>query len=278
MVTQLLGYLFFIIMSNQSVAEKWKEALKDTGYEHGKLKEGDCRKLRRLSRVWRRIFRFIRLEPNQAIKVFEAGCGGAKHLIPFALNGAKCVGLDFSPEVLKRAQAYVDEVEKVCGEKLNIKLLEGDFLNCQPPDHNSYDIVFHSGVIEHFLDDAERLTFVKNMFALARPGGYVVSIVPSGTHPLRERMKNLKLGGYGIPEIDYNPKNMSEELKKCGGKNIVILPHNIFGYLLIDNTGGLKKKIQKVAFYFFQLVPISLLPYEFAVRHAGTLIGIACKK
>lgn len=264
-------------MANQSVAEKWKEALKDTGYEHDELGEGDCKKLRRFSRVWRRIFRFTKLKPNESLSVFEAGCGGAKHLIPFALSGAKCTGLDFSPEVLKRAQAYINEVEKFCGQKLNIELTEGDFLNYKSTDPNSYDLVFHSGVIEHFLDDAERLTFLKNMFTLARPGSYVISIVPSGTHPLRRRMKNEKLGGYGISEIDYNPENMREEFERCGGKDIQILPHNIFGYLLVLDSTGIKKIIQKLFFYFFQLIPVVFLPYNFAVRHSGTLIGIAKK-
>src|SRR3989344_2276405 len=184
-------------MSNKSVAEKWEEALKDAGYEHGVLQRSDCAKLKKFSRVWRRIFKFTKLKPGQTVSIFEAGCGGAKHLIPFALNGAKCAGLDFSPEVLKRAQAYTDEVEKFCGHKLNIKLIEGDFLNYKPVDPGSYDVVFHSGVIEHFLSDSERITFLENMFVLAKPGGYVISIVPSGTHPLRARMKSEKLGGYG---------------------------------------------------------------------------------
>jgi len=138
-------------------------------------------------------------------------------------------------------------------------------------------VVFHSGVIEHFLSDSERITFLENMFVLAKPGGYVISIVPSGTHPLRARMKSEKLGGYGIPEVDYNPENMREEFVKCGGGDIKILPHNIFGYILSDNSAGLRKILQKALFYFFQLLPISLLPQKFAVRHAGTLIGIARK-
>lgn len=263
-------------MDNQSVAEQWKDALKDTGYEHSAISKNDCAKLKRFGRVWRRILRYAKLSPC-GLKIFEAGCGGAKHLIPFALHGARCTGLDFSPEVLKRAQAYINEVEKVCGRELNIKLVEGNFLTYKPTVSDSCNLVFHSGVIEHFLDDKERLTFLQNMFALANLGGYIVSIVPSGAHPLRAKMKDLKLGGYGIPEVDYSPSSIQKEFEKCGAKDVRVLPHNIFGYLLIDNSTGIKKILQKLFFYFFQLIPILFLPKNFAVRHAGTLIGIARK-
>lgn len=264
-------------MSNQSVAEKWRDALKNAGYEHGNLSKNELEKLGKFSRVWRRIFKFTDLKINSKIGVFEAGCGGAKHLVPFALRGVRCVGLDFSPEVLKRAEHFVSEAGKLYGRKINLTLIEGDFLNYKSADSDSYDLVFHSGVIEHFLEDVDRLNFLKNMFSLAKSGGYVVSIVPSGTHPIREKMKRLKLGGYGIPEIDYTPALMKSEFSRLAACDIKILPHNLFGYLLIDDLRGARKIIGRLFFYFFQIIPVSLLPYNFAVRHAGTLIGIAKK-
>lgn len=263
-------------MANDNVAEQWREALKDEGYEHRAISDGDCAKLEKFSRVWRRILRQTGLRPV-VLKVFEAGCGGGKHIVPFAFHGAACAGLDFSPEVLERAKLYIEEVKKTCRKHFDVELIHDNFLKYKPLRPGTYDIVFHAGVIEHFFDDEERLIFLKNMFNLTKSGGYAVSIVPSGMHPLREKMKNLKLGGYEIPEIDYTPFLMREEFAKCGGKDIKVLPHNIFGYLIIDNSTGLKKFIQKLFFYFFQLLPVSLLPYNFAVRHAGTLIGIARK-
>lgn len=264
-------------MSKQTIAEKWKEALKNNGYEHEALRRGDCKRLKKYFRIWRRIFKVIKLNSYKTLSVFEVGCGGAKHLIPFALHGARCFGLDFSPEVLKRAQTYIDEVNKICGQDLKIELKEGDFLNYKSINSEGYDIVFHSGVIEHFLDDDERLNFLKNMIMITKSGGYAISIVPSGTHPIREKMKRLKLGGYGIPEIDYTPVIMREEFARCGANDVKILPHNIFGYYLIDNSRGVKKIAQKLFYYLFQIIPVGIIPYNFAVRHAGALIGIAKK-
>lgn len=262
---------------NKSVAEKWQEALRESGYEHETLREGDYVRLKKFPRVWCRVFRALGLKPEELRRVFEAGCGGGKHLVPFALSGVECTGLDFSREVLARAGQYVDEVRALCKVSLDVNFIKNDFLTYKPEKTAIYDLVFHVGVIEHFCDDAERLTFLKNMFNLARHGGYVVSIVPSGTHPLRLKMKELKLGGYGIPEVDYTPDNMREELVNCGGMNVKVLPHNIFGYLLIDNSCGIVKFLQKLFFYSFQLIPAGFLPYNFAVRHAGALIGIARK-
>ena len=136
-------------------------------------------------------------------------------------------------------------------------------------------VVAIAGVL--YVGQENKIQTLQKMFALAKPGGYVVSMVPSGTHPIRQKMKKLGLGGYGIAEIDYTPEIMAREFKACGSADYMALPHNVFGYLLIDDAKGLVKLGQKLLYYVVQIIPPRFLPYDFAVRHASTLIGIAKK-
>lgn len=261
------------------ISDKWRTGLEKTGYEHHVSDKRECEKLRRFSRVWRRVFKQIKLSPflGNNSNIFEVGCGGGKHLMMFALNGWKCVGLDCSREVLERAKNYMREASDICKKNLDVNLICEDFLDYNPPGNLKFDVVFQVGVLEHFLDESERLAFLKKMFVLLKPGGYMISIVPSGVHPIRQKMKQLKLGGYDIPEIDYTPSLMKTELEKFDYQKIEVLPHNIFGYFLIDNRGGFLRTAMKIFYYLFQIIPVGILPYNFAARHASILISIAEK-
>ncbi len=257
----------------KQVGERWKKAYIDGDYEFHVNKKNNCDKYKKTSRVWKKIFSLIGIKNGQGKQAFEVGCGESKQCIILAFNSWQCTGIDVSMCALERAKNYIDEILKFCKKKLEIKLICQDFFDYKIS--KCFDLVFHVGVLEHFLDDRERLLALKKMFDLTRPGGHVVSIVPSGIHPLREKSKKFGLGGYSIPEIDYNPVIMRLEFEKCGGKDIVVLPHNMFGYLLIDNATTFKKIINKLIYYFFQLIPISFYPRDFAFRHAYSLIGIA---
>lgn len=262
-----------------TVADKWIKGLHEAGYEHHVFSPAQCEKLRKFSRIWKRILRHLPLEPEISLSVFEFGCGGGKQLVMFALNGWRCVGLDCSESVLLRAKNYINEVVEISHKKLDVGFICADFLSYQPPPLSSYDVVFHVGVLEHFLNEEERLLALKKMFELAKPGGYVISIVPSGVHPLRSRMRTEGLGGYDIPEIDYTPMLMNEEFKKMEASEPKIFAHNLFGYLLIDTAQNkITRLIKKIFFYFLQLIPPSFLTEQFSNRHGTTLVGIARKK
>ena len=158
---------------------------------------------------------------------------------------------------------------------INIRLVVGDFLRYSTDE--LYDISFHVGVLEHFLDDDTRLTALAKMFELTKLNGHVIHIVPNGVHPLRHEMRQSGLGGYKVPEVDYDCNKLFAELELCGGKNIKILPHNIFSYVLLKHGNFISNMLKKIFYYCWQIIPPSLLPREFACKHAGTLIGIAKK-
>lgn len=265
----------------KTVTEKWVKGLEKGGYEHHVGGIWQRLKIKRFSRVWRVIFNSLNygfMDVGGKKSCLEVGCGGGKHLASFAANGWKCVGLDCSKEVIERAKIYLDEVKGFCECEINAKVIAADFFNYSLEPGENYDLVFHVGVLEHFIDDKERQIFLDKMFFLAKPGGYVISIVPSGVHLLRERMRKERLGGYDIPEIDYSPEIISFEFKASGAKNISVIPHNLFNYLIMDNDYPRMEKFFRKAFYYlFQFLPKILFTEKFLFRHSTTLVGIAQK-
>jgi SAM-dependent methyltransferase len=266
------------MMEDRDVAQKWVQELRDGGYEHHVRERKDCRQLE-LSRVWKRIFKATQLSGSGQLRVLEVGCGGGLHLAKLATLGCECIGIDVSKEVLARAENYFSEIQGVCGLKLNIKLLAGDFYDLDQTELGGRcDLVFNFGVIEHILDDSARLMFLKKKYELTKDGGYIVSMVPNGCHPLRNKMKSMNLGGYNIPEIDYDRHLMEEEFKAIGAKQITIFPHDLFAYLLLEKKNLCIDGLKKLIYLSMQVVPWAFLPQDFGYRHAGSLIGIGRKK
>jgi SAM-dependent methyltransferase len=260
-----------------TVSQRWVEELRETGYEYHIRAPKDCRQLE-LSRVWKRIFNATQLPQSGKLKILEVGCGGGIQLAKLAALGCECVGIDVSREVLARAENYFREIRSVCGRELAITLLAGDFYDLDRTElGGGFDLVFNFGVVEHILDDSARLRFLKKKYELTREGGYIVSMVPNGSHPLRKKMKSLNLGGYNIPEIDYDQHLMAEEFKAIGAKQIMILPHNLFIYLLMEKRNLWLEGLKKLIYLGMQVVPHALLPQDFCYRHAGSLIGIGRK-
>ena len=262
---------------DKNVSQRWVRELRDEGYEYHVRERKDCRQLG-LSRVWKKIFKVTQLSPSKKLRVLEVGCGGGLQLAKLAALGCACTGIDVSREVLARAENYFSEIHAVCGQKLDIKLLLGDFYDLDRTElGGGFDLVFNFGVIEHILDDSARLTFLKKKYELTKDGGYIVSMVPNGCHPLRSKMKSMNLGGYNIPEIDYDQHLMEEELKSIGAKQVIILPHNLFVYLLMEQKNLFIDWSTKLIYLGMQIVPWAVWPENFCYRHAGSLIGIGRK-
>lgn len=256
-----------------AVAQKWID--NGAKYDFYVKDMRDFEGLTKVSRTWQRIFPEIGGEAGAGRSAFEFGCGGGQHLAMLSRRGWKVTGIDCIGAVLKEAERFFEESRKVSGLPLAAKFIEGDFMEFTTAE--KFDLVFHNGVLEHFLDDNERMEAIKRMFNITKPGGYVVSMIPSGMHPLREKFKREGLGGYGVPEIDYTDAIMAEEFKKMGVREMTILPHNIFGYLLADTGGTFSRLAKKIFYYAFQLIPSELLSRRFAFDHCGSLIGVAQK-
>ena len=262
--------------SDTSVTEQWRAELRDTGYETPRVGARDCARMLLLSRVWRRVLRHTALGRSHDVTALEFGVGGGDQLVPLYMRGWQCVGVDCSADVVRRAEEYVRRVEARCRPKGAINFVVADFLEF-PVAGKGFDIVFQFGVLEHFLDDAERSSYLGKMFEQTRPGGWVVSYVPNGLHPARRRQKEQHLGGYNIPEIDYTAASAASELIGCRGEAVTVLPHNLFGYLLLTQDSGLHNRLRRMAYLLAQTPLSLLLPRQVKERHAYWLLCFARK-
>jgi len=259
------------------VAEDWRRTFKKVGgYEPVPVGRLTALRFAVLSRAWRRILRRTGFSAFAPIRALDVGCAGGYQCVRLSANGWHCVGLDASPDVIRHARQFARNVRSVMRPRGTMRFVVGDFFKYRPPARG-FDLVFHVGVVEHFLDRRERLAFLKRMFAAARPGGYVMSMVPNGQHVLRRKMRRHGLGGYIVPEIDYSADLVEREMKACGAVDVTVLHHNVFGYLRIKDSHGLVRAAELALYALLQLFPWRIMPRRFLDRRAFWLIGIGRK-
>ncbi len=116
---------------------------------------------------------FLRTLPRlvpAAHLVLEAGCGRAGVLGQMLASGrwSRAVGLDLSGEALALASR---------ARPPTLDLVQADLFRLPFPD-GTFDLVYNSGVIEHF-DDGRIEAALRGMVAAARPGGQVLAVVPN---------------------------------------------------------------------------------------------------
>ncbi|MEK7476861.1 MAG: methyltransferase domain-containing protein [Candidatus Coatesbacteria bacterium] len=259
-----------------SAAARWRRALKSGGYDAPPVTRLTGLRFAVLSRAWRRILRHTGLGRTGAVRALEVGCAGGQQCIRLFANGWHCVGLDLSPEVIGRARLYARRVKQVLAPRGSMRFVVGDFMTWRPPARR-FDLVFHVGVLEHFLDRRRRLAFLRRMFLMARPGGWVMSMVPNGLHVMRAEQRRKGLGGYNVPEIDYSSRLVAREMEQCGAAHVEVLHHNVFGYLRIKPSRGLMKPARLAAYGLLQAFPWRVMPRAFLDRHAYWLIGLGRK-
>ena len=224
---------------------------------------------------WRDILKKTKL--NKGDSVFEIGFGGGKQLIHLALVGMQVSGIECSPIATQNAMNNIAYFQKKYDKQLGINLFEGDFERFVP--QKCYQMCYSVGVAEHYLDAKERIAFYKKQHEILVSGGKIVVYVPSGTHSRRALMREKKLGGYNIPEIDYTVKSMTDDLLESGFRNIKVYPVHLYSYLLDTYTSrSTMSKVCAISMYIlFNKCLYRLLSENFKEKHAYTLIGIGEK-
>ncbi|MCZ6721552.1 MAG: class I SAM-dependent methyltransferase [Proteobacteria bacterium] len=257
-------------------AEQWSINLTAGGYEHRCQDKDDLKQIKRLGSAWRRILGATRLAPPAS--AFEIGCGGARNLAKLALNGFSVGGIDLSRAVLARAKQFIAEVESVSDVRLNIELVKDDFFNFQ--SEKRYDLVYHYGVVEHYLDPERRAEFWRKALELTVAGGWIASVVPCGQHLMRPMTRERELLGYRheLAEIDYSCSSHAEELERAGMVNIRALPHSYFFFLSDHPNQAVRKVLYPTIFVIGNvLLPWLPLPSSVAEKLAHTLIVVGQK-
>ncbi|MBF0280935.1 MAG: class I SAM-dependent methyltransferase, partial [SAR324 cluster bacterium] len=246
--------------------------LEQGGYEHHCFSENEIGQHKKLGRVWKKIIKLTEIEPPA--RLFELGCGGGIHLAKLALNGFEVHGIDVSDTVAEKAQNYLHEINTFQTIKASLEVADV----FEYSGSEIYQMSFHFGVIEHFLESSDRLKIWQILYDLTLPGGWIVSVVPCGQHFMREMMRNQRLGGYNIPEIDYSCSFHHEEFNQINLTSISTIPHNYFSFLSAHPFPLISKVLHPL---FFAVGNLSLpyLPISNAIKEhfAGSLIVVGQK-
>lgn len=107
--------------------------------------------------------------------ILEVGAGSGRDSAELARRGATVYVLDYAEGSLKivnglRIRENLDS---------NLHLIRGDAFRAPFPD-NTFDLVFHQGLAEHF---TKPLPLLKENFRIVKPGGHCLCDVPQTIHP-----------------------------------------------------------------------------------------------
>jgi SAM-dependent methyltransferase len=140
--------------------------------------------------------------------VMEVGAATARDSVTLAENGAVAVALDYSHEALRLAR------EAAVRKGASLLLVCGDAL-ALPFKDNSFDLVFHQGVLEHFRDPAPLLN--ENVRVLKRSGQVLVD-VPQTMHVYTVIKKVLILfnAWFAGWETQFTPGKLAGLLREVG--------------------------------------------------------------
>jgi SAM-dependent methyltransferase len=156
---------------------------------------------------------YARLAPGS--RVLEAGCGSGKFSLCFAMLGCEVTALDYSAAALANLSEARRRLEPALG-RLRLRLVQGD-LERLGLAAGRFDLVINEGVVEHWLEGAERQRVLGAMARAARRGGVVAVIVPNGRHPFMDRWLQHHPGLLSAPPmVRYGPALLAEDLSSAG--------------------------------------------------------------
>lgn len=157
-------------------------------------------------KLWEAIARFI----PERTRTLEIGSGpGAITALLAKLRGCRSIGLDISEEAVRYAQGLA----RFIGSKA--EFVRGDAFRL-PFSDNSFDVVFSTGVIEHW---PEKQTFssVKEHARVVKPGGLVIISVPNLLNlPLTYHKIRTGKRFHAYPERSYTIWGLRSLVRKAG--------------------------------------------------------------
>ncbi len=178
------------------------------------------------------------------LKWLEAGAGSGKISAKLAKMGANVTLIDYSPAAVElQKRVFIEE---------NI---EGSFalgnIRNTPYDNHTFDIVWSSGVLEHF-DLDEQVSILKEFKRITKPCGLIITIVPYAGSPFyllgkwwAERTGSWQYG-YEVPVL-----SLQEHAKVLGLESVreyTIASKESLAFLSqIPGSGNIQNALQLTA-------------------------------
>ena len=167
---------------------------------------------------------------KQNSKMVEIGCGGASLSVSIAHKIDSYTGIDYSEEAITLAKKNTNNMN-------NVKIIYQNALNLDPGLLGKFDVVWSSGLVEHFPTYGP---IIEAHYKLAAPGGVVLISVPYkySYHTIWYKLTRPKPFRRFWPWENTNAKFLTKnDLLEVGKKlspsaKIKFLPPKPIGFLL----------------------------------------------
>ncbi len=201
------------------------------------------------------------IEDMNRMKIIEAGSGSGRNSLKLAKKGAEVTLLDNSLNTLKRTKVYYSQ------QSVTANFIQGDIFH-MPLSDNSFDLVWNSGVIEHWSGE-EQVNCLKEMIRVCKENGLVVTLSPyagSVVHRLGKWLL-LKLGKYSYVD-EINIQSLEYPATKAGGS--LVQDEYSIGFIVL--FVGLFLQLRLLPFGKIFMIPFRILNSFFAYLDS-TYIG-----
>lgn len=202
--------------SQDVIGTAWEKHLGDKSY--GSIEE-DARFLGRFraSPYIRIILQYAKLAPGSLI--LEPGCGSGKFGISLASLGHRTIALDYVASVLHGIQATERRLRGQWSGRFSA-YCQGSIEHL-PFREEAFDLVLNEGVVEHWLEDEDRLAVLQEMVRVTKAGGVMAVLVPNGVHPLIHKWEKQLEGLQKTPPmIYYGADRLRRELIEAGLQDV----------------------------------------------------------
>ena len=117
----------------------------------------------------------------KGLRILDAGAGTGLNSIAAARQEARVTLMDIAPEALAIARKYYEE------QDLSADYVEGSIFE-MPFADETFDVVWNTGVLEHFQEDTRKVA-VAEMFRVLKKGGTILTLNPNFNAPVYRAMK-----------------------------------------------------------------------------------------
>jgi SAM-dependent methyltransferase len=198
-------------LKGDEVGEAWQRHIEKQSYGSA----GDTRALNkfRASPYIQTIVQYAQLKSNSLI--LEPGCGSGKFSLALASCGHRVIALDYVDKILTDIRQTEFRLDDTWPGRI-WHYTQGS-LERLPFQDDTFDLILNEGVVEHWLDDAERLFVLSEMARVTKPGGVVAVFVPNGAHPLIDSWDNRLEAIQNTPPMTYyDTSRLGRELQAAG--------------------------------------------------------------
>ncbi len=152
-------------------------------------------------------------------RILESGCGSGRDSLYFASCGHSAVALDRFETPRKHLAAARERYERA-HRPVELEVVAGDIFDLPFPA-DEFDLVFNSGVLEHYTEASRRATVISEMARVARPGGLVAISVPNLHHPFRPLWdkaiaRHTTHDHYDMAETELTATTLADEMQAHG--------------------------------------------------------------